>query len=213
MGRVDLELSDRRLGRRRRTRQKHLGCLLAHARTREERRYGRHRLRPLPPLARRYRSARTRQFFRLSVFDRVVAHSAVGRRRGGAARARLLRASGRWAHRERGRAVALPLPLGPAAGAAGEGRLAQSRYFRNVRRAAERFAAMWNGACLDPLMTGAYPAPVAADFAPLAADGDLRTMRQPIDYLGVNYYAPMYVMHAPQSLFGAWFGAAPAGTR
>jgi beta-glucosidase len=81
------------------------------------------------------------------------------------------------------------------------------------RRAAERFDAMWNGACLDPLMTGAYPAPVAADFAALAADGDLATMRQPIDYLGVNYYAPMYVMHAPQSLFGAWFGAAPAGTR
>src|SRR6266550_948726 len=81
------------------------------------------------------------------------------------------------------------------------------------RRASERFDAMWNGACLDPLMTGAYPAPIAADFAALAADGDLATMRQPIDYLGVNYYAPMYVMHAPQSLFGAWFGAAPAGTR
>src|SRR5262249_27430750 len=81
------------------------------------------------------------------------------------------------------------------------------------RRAAERFDAMWTGACLDPLMTGAYPAPVAADFAPLVADGDLAAMRQPTDYLGVNYYAPMYVTHAPQSLFGAWFGAAPAGTR
>jgi beta-glucosidase len=81
------------------------------------------------------------------------------------------------------------------------------------RRAAERFDAMWNGACLDPLMTGAYPAAVAADFAALAADGDFATMRQPIDYLGVNYYSPMYVMHAPQSLFGASFGAAPAGTR
>jgi beta-glucosidase len=79
-------------------------------------------------------------------------------------------------------------------------------------RAAERFDAMWNGACLDPLVTGAYPAAVAADFAAHAADGDFATMRQPIDYLGVNYYAPMYVMHAPQSLFGAWFGAAPAGT-
>src|SRR5262249_43816985 len=81
------------------------------------------------------------------------------------------------------------------------------------RRAAERFDAMWNGACLDPLMTGAYPAPIAADFAPLVADGDFAAMRQPTDYLGVNYYAPMYVMHAPQSLFGAWLGAAPAGTR
>jgi len=81
------------------------------------------------------------------------------------------------------------------------------------RRAAERFDAMWNGACLDPLMTGAYPAPIAEDLTPLIADGDLATMRQPTDYLGVNYYAPMYVMHAPQTLFGAWFGAVPAGTR
>src|SRR5947209_19950682 len=100
MGRVDLELSDRRRDRRGRARQKHLGCLLPYAWAREERRYRRHRLRPLPPLARRYRSARTRQFFRLSVFDRVVAHSAVGRRRGGAARARLLRASGGLAYPE-----------------------------------------------------------------------------------------------------------------
>jgi beta-glucosidase len=81
------------------------------------------------------------------------------------------------------------------------------------RRAAERFDAMWNGACLDPLMTGVYPAAAAADFAPLLADGDLATMRQPIDYLGVNYYSPMYVRHDPQSLFGAWFGDAPPGTR
>jgi beta-glucosidase len=81
------------------------------------------------------------------------------------------------------------------------------------RRAAERFDAMWNGACLDPLMKGIYPAPVAGEFAPLIADGDLAAMRQPVDYLGVNYYAPMYVEHAPNTLFGAWFGAVPAGTR
>jgi|SRR6516162_10024010 len=81
------------------------------------------------------------------------------------------------------------------------------------RRAAERFDAMWNGACLDPLMKGAYPASVAAEFAPLVANGDFATMRQPIDYLGVNYYSPMYVVNAPQSLFGAWFGTAPVGTR
>ncbi len=61
------------------------------------------------------------------------------------------------------------------------------------RRATERFEAMWNGACLDPLVKGAYPAPVAGDFAPLIADGDLATMQQPLDFLGVNYYAPMYV--------------------
>jgi beta-glucosidase len=81
------------------------------------------------------------------------------------------------------------------------------------RRAADRFDAMWNGACLDPLMKGVYPAAVADEFAPLIAAGDLAAMRQPVDYLGVNYYAPMYVEHAPNSLFGAWFGPVPAGTR
>jgi beta-glucosidase len=79
------------------------------------------------------------------------------------------------------------------------------------RRATERFDAMWNGACLDPLLKGSYPAPVAADFAPLIAADDLATMHQPIDFLGVNYYAPIYVAAAPQSLFGAWFGAVPDG--
>jgi beta-glucosidase len=81
------------------------------------------------------------------------------------------------------------------------------------RRATERFDAIWNGACLDPLMKGGYPASIAAEVAPLVADGDLAAMHQPIDYLGLNYYAPMYVAHAPESLFGAWFGAVPDGTR
>jgi beta-glucosidase len=81
------------------------------------------------------------------------------------------------------------------------------------RRATERFDAMWNGACLDPLMNGAYPASFVAEFAPLVSENDFATMRQPIDYLGVNYYAPMYVMRTAGSLFGAWFGALPVGTR
>jgi len=81
------------------------------------------------------------------------------------------------------------------------------------RRAAERFDAFWNGAVLDPLFKGVYPAAIAADFAPLVAPGDLATIKQPIDFFGLNYYAPMYVAAAPQTLFGAWFGAAPAGTR
>jgi beta-glucosidase len=80
------------------------------------------------------------------------------------------------------------------------------------RRAADRFGAMWNGACLDPLMKGTYPAQIAGDFAPLIQDADLAVMHQPLDFLGVNYYSPMYIMDAPQSLFGAWFGAVPAGT-
>ena len=81
------------------------------------------------------------------------------------------------------------------------------------RLAAERFDALYNGACLDPLLKGIYPAPIAAEVAPLIAEGDLAAIRQPMDFLGVNYYAPMYVAQAQQSVFGAWYGAAPASTR
>jgi beta-glucosidase len=81
------------------------------------------------------------------------------------------------------------------------------------QRAAERFDAFWNGAFLDPLFKGAYPAAIAAEMAPLILGDDLKAIQRPIDFFGLNYYAPAWVADAPQSLFGAWFGAAPAGTR
>jgi beta-glucosidase len=81
------------------------------------------------------------------------------------------------------------------------------------RRAADRFDAFWSRAFLDPLCRGSYPAVVAERLAPLIASGDLQAIRQPIDFLGLNYYGPAYVADAPQSLFGAWFGAVPAGAR
>jgi beta-glucosidase len=81
------------------------------------------------------------------------------------------------------------------------------------RRAAERFDAFWNGAFLDPLFKGFYPPAIAEELAPLVAAGDLQTIRQPIDFFGLNYYAPMYIAAAPHSVLGAWFGAVPAGTR
>jgi beta-glucosidase len=81
------------------------------------------------------------------------------------------------------------------------------------RAATARFDAFWNGAFADPLLKGSYPNVIAEDFAPLIAPGDLATIRQPVDFFGLNYYAPMYVAHAPLSLFGAWFGATPPGTR
>src|SRR5262249_51534743 len=77
--------------------------------------------------------------------------------------------------------------------------------------AAKRFDALWNGACLDPLFRGSYPAWVSAEVAPLIMESDLVTARQRLDYLGVNFYSPMYIAHTPQSLFGAWFGVSPPG--
>ncbi len=81
------------------------------------------------------------------------------------------------------------------------------------RAAVARFDAVWDGAFLDPLFKGFYPPAIADEFAPLVAAGDLQTIRQPVDFLGVNYYAPAWVTDAPESLFGAWFGAVPEGTR
>jgi len=81
------------------------------------------------------------------------------------------------------------------------------------RHAAERFGAFWNGAFLDPLLEGIYPEPIAAEFSALAAAGDLAAMRQPIDFLGVNYYSRMYIRNAPESLLGTTWGAVPGGLR
>ncbi len=81
------------------------------------------------------------------------------------------------------------------------------------RRAADLFAAFWNDAFLEPLMDGRYPVLIAERFAPLIAAGDLATIKHKVDFLGVNYYAPAYIADAPESLFGAWFGAVPEGTR
>jgi beta-glucosidase len=55
-----------------------------------------------------------------------------------------------------------------------------------------------NGAYLGPLLHGAYPERLTAEFSParvpgLVRDGDFGVIREPIDFLGVNFYAPQYV--------------------
>jgi beta-glucosidase len=63
--------------------------------------------------------------------------------------------------------------------------------------AAEREARQ-NGVFLEPLFAGRYPARLGADYSPervdgLIHDGDFDVIRAPLDFLGVNYYAPQYV--------------------
>jgi beta-glucosidase len=53
-----------------------------------------------------------------------------------------------------------------------------------------------NGLFLDPLLHGRYPAHARAALLPppsLVVEGDLETISQPIDFLGVNYYSPIYL--------------------
>lgn len=60
------------------------------------------------------------------------------------------------------------------------------------------FDALWNGLFLEPMLLGRYP----ADLTPLLEDvvqpGDLATIRQPLDYYGINYYSPVRVAAVPE---------------
>jgi len=55
---------------------------------------------------------------------------------------------------------------------------------------------------LDPLFTGEYPADMLEHYASaepgfsVVRDGDLATISQPLDFLGVNYYSPEIIVDA-----------------
>lgn len=61
------------------------------------------------------------------------------------------------------------------------------------QKAAAGFDEVWNGAFLDPLFRGSYPATARGMVERIRRDGDMAAIRQPIDFLGVNYYAPAYM--------------------
>jgi beta-glucosidase len=53
-----------------------------------------------------------------------------------------------------------------------------------------------NGLYLEPVLHGRYPAQARDIMLPpdsLVADGDMEIISQPIDFLGINYYAPHYL--------------------
>ncbi len=56
------------------------------------------------------------------------------------------------------------------------------------RLAADGFDEVWNSAFLDPLLRGEYPKTAESMVEGVLRDGDLGITRQPIDFLGVNYY-------------------------
>ncbi len=53
-----------------------------------------------------------------------------------------------------------------------------------------------NGLYLEPVLRGLYPRHTLEALLPapsLVADGDLETISQPLDFLGVNYYSPIFL--------------------
>lgn len=76
--------------------------------------------------------------------------------------------------------------------------------------AAQMWDAVWNRAALDGPLLGHYPAILAPDMEPLVKPGDLEQIRQKIDFVGVNYYNPMYQKADPGGIVGTGWGAVPA---
>ncbi|WP_448190567.1 GH1 family beta-glucosidase [Azospirillum sp. sgz301742] len=81
------------------------------------------------------------------------------------------------------------------------------------RPAAALWDAVWNRSGLDPLFLGRYPELLARDFEPLVKPGDLEAIRQPVDFLGINYYSRMHQQADPGGLFGTGFGPPPEGVK
>jgi len=75
------------------------------------------------------------------------------------------------------------------------------------REPAAIWDAAWNRAFLDPLFRGTYPARFLPLVERLVQPGDMAQIRQKIDFLGVNYYAPMYQRGDPNGLLGTNWGA------
>lgn len=76
---------------------------------------------------------------------------------------------------------------------------------------AAAFDAIWNGAYLDPLFKGTYPYAARSFIEPHIKDGDMVIARQPIDFLGVNYYAPTYIRYDSSNPSHIAPGAPPTG--
>ena len=64
--------------------------------------------------------------------------------------------------------------------------------------ATKLFDALWNGMFIEPLLLGRYPADLAPLLEEFVRDGDLATIRQPLDFYGVNYYHPLRVAAADE---------------
>lgn len=75
--------------------------------------------------------------------------------------------------------------------------------------AAHAFDGLWNGAFLDPVLKGNYPDSARALLGALVKDGDLAITRQKADFVGVNYYSPMYVKADARRPNGIGFSRPP----
>jgi beta-glucosidase len=67
---------------------------------------------------------------------------------------------------------------------------------------ADRHSDLWNNCFLGPLLSGVYPAQILPELEPFVHSGDLETIRQPIDFLGINHYSRAYIQADRKALLG-----------
>jgi beta-glucosidase len=82
----------------------------------------------------------------------------------------------------------------------------------DLQHAARVIDASTNGLFLDPLLYGRYPEHALAEVLPpahLIHDGDLETIKAPLDFLGVNYYRPTHLRHGEPGRLLVGESAAP----
>lgn len=77
------------------------------------------------------------------------------------------------------------------------------------RDAAAMWDALWNRSFLDPLFHGSYPKLLEPYVDRLVRQDDLLEIKRNVDFLGVNYYSPMYQRSDPNGLVGTNWGANP----
>jgi beta-glucosidase len=64
--------------------------------------------------------------------------------------------------------------------------------------ASKLFDALWNALYYEPMLLGRYPVDLAPLLEEVVRPGDLATIRQPLDFYGVNYYMPLRVAAASE---------------
>lgn len=65
--------------------------------------------------------------------------------------------------------------------------------------AAKLFDMMWNAHYMEGMLLGRYADDLMTLLEPHVRDGDFATMRQPLDFYGVNYYNPMRIAAADET--------------
>jgi beta-glucosidase len=64
--------------------------------------------------------------------------------------------------------------------------------------ATKLFDALWNGMYAESMLVGRYPADLLPLLEHVIAPGDMVTIRQPLDFYGINYYNPRKVAAADE---------------